>query len=101
MRKFYLVYQKQQTLSVNSNPEIPQTLSAKYEIEKSASLLRKSEGSLNFKQFLSWSHFLQLIKIDNSEERNLHEIEVATTIGLFVNQRDNTIHPFIQWFNTK
>jgi predicted nuclease of restriction endonuclease-like (RecB) superfamily len=61
MRKFFLVYSKTQTLS------------AKSEDEKSASLMRKSESPLK----LSWSHYLHLIKIDNEEERNFYEIESA------------------------
>lgn len=59
MRKFFMIYQKQQTLSVNSTSEIQQTVSAKFESP--------------FK--LSWSHYIQLIKIDNSEERSFYEIE--------------------------
>lgn len=61
MRKFYMTYQKQQTLSVNSDSVIPQTVSAKFESQ--------------FK--LSWSHYIQLIKIDNNEERSFYEIEAA------------------------
>ena len=61
-----MTYQKQQTLSVNSDSEIPQTLSAKFKIEKSESPFK-----------LSWSHYLQLIKIANNEERNFYEIEAV------------------------
>ncbi len=43
MRNFYLIYQKQQTLS------------AKFE--------------------LSWSHYLKLMRIDDTEERKFYEIE--------------------------
>lgn len=56
MRKFYLTYKN----SIS-------------ESEKSATLLRKSESPFK----LSWSHYLQLIKIDNVEERNFYEIEAA------------------------
>ncbi len=73
MRKFYMIYQKQQTLSVNSDFEIPQTLSAKFKIEKPASLMRNLE--LPFK--LGWSHYIQLIKIENEEERDFYEIEAV------------------------
>ena len=55
MRNFYLIYQKQQTLSVNSETGIQQTLSAKFE--------------------LSWSHYLKLMRIDDEKERRFYEIE--------------------------
>ncbi len=55
MRNFYLIYQKQQTLSVNSETEIQQTVSAKFE--------------------LSWSHYLKLMRIDDYKERRFYEIE--------------------------
>jgi len=53
MRQFYLVYSKQQTLSV--------------EFEKSQ--IRSNE----FK--LSWSHYLKLMRIDDELERRFYEIE--------------------------
>lgn len=49
MRKFFVIYSKSQTLS------------ADFENEKYATLLRKSETPFK----LSWSHYLQLIKISN------------------------------------
>jgi len=55
MRNFYLIYQKQQTLSANSENEIQQTASA------------------NFK--LSWSHYLKLMRVDDENERKFYEIE--------------------------
>lgn len=61
MRKFYVVYSKSQTLSANS------------ENEKYATVLRKPENPFR----LSWSHYLQLIKIDNEEERKFYEIEAV------------------------
>jgi predicted nuclease of restriction endonuclease-like (RecB) superfamily len=53
MRKFYLIYQKQQTLSAKSRKQ--QTLSAEFK--------------------LSWSHYLKLMRIEDSSERNFYEIE--------------------------
>jgi len=53
MRNFYLIYQKQQTLSVNSEKQ--QTLSDKFN--------------------LSWSHYLKLMRIENENERKFYEIE--------------------------
>ena len=53
MRQFYLTYEKQQTPSVKS--EKGQTLSDEFN--------------------LSWSHYLMLMRIDNSEERSFYEKE--------------------------
>ncbi len=53
MRNFYLIYQKQQTLSVNSEKQ--QTLSDKFN--------------------LSWSHYLKLMRIEDGNERKFYEIE--------------------------
>ncbi len=53
MRSFYLIYQKQQTLSVNSEKQ--QMLSDKFD--------------------LSWSHYLKLMRIDDENERKFYEIE--------------------------
>jgi len=53
MRNFYLIYQKQQTLSVNSEKQ--QTLSDKFN--------------------LSWSHYLKLMRIEDEDERKFYEIE--------------------------
>lgn len=55
MRNFYLTYQKQQTLSVNSENTIQQTVSVEFK--------------------LSWSHYLKLMRIDNENERKFYEIE--------------------------
>ena len=53
MRSFYLTYQNQQTLS------------AKSEIQQTASAIFK----------LSWSHYLKLMRIDDENERKFYEIE--------------------------
>lgn len=53
MRQFYLVYSKQQTLSVKSE-----------------------KGQTEFNEFkLSWSHYLKLMRIDDELERKFYEIE--------------------------
>lgn len=57
MRNFYLTYQKQQTLSANSENAIQQTVSANFQ--------------------LSWSHYLKLMRIDDENERKFYEIESA------------------------
>ncbi len=73
MRTFYLVYQKQQTLSVKSDVVIPQTLSAESDdlIISGNSLVRKS----TFSPSLSWSHYLLLMRINKEDERRFYEIE--------------------------
>ena len=53
MRNFYRIYQKQQTLSVNSEKQ--QTLSDIFN--------------------LSWSHYLKLMRIKDENERKFYEIE--------------------------
>src|SRR5690606_20000908 len=55
MRNFYLVYLKQQTVSVKSMEANQQTVSADFN--------------------LSWSHYLKLMRIDDENERNFYEIE--------------------------
>ncbi|MBX2958929.1 MAG: DUF1016 family protein [Flavobacteriales bacterium] len=55
MRNFYLVYQKQQTVSANSVKAIQQTVTANFQ--------------------LSWSHYLKLMRIDDENERKFYEIE--------------------------
>ncbi len=59
MRNFYLVYEKQQTLSVKS------------EKEQTASVIFN----------LSWSHYLVLMRIGNEDERKFYEIEAKKTTG--------------------
>ena len=52
MKNFFIIYGKQQTLSV------------------------KSEKQSFFENIhLSWSHYLKLMRIDNPDERNFYEIE--------------------------
>ena len=58
MRQFYLVYAKDQ---------IGQTLSDQFKNLPTVSSGRKF--------FLSWSHYLKLMRIDNIEERHFYEIE--------------------------
>ncbi len=59
MKKFYLIYKKQQTLSAKSNLiiEKQQTLSAEFK--------------------LSLSHYLTLMRMDNENERKFYEIEAT------------------------
>ena len=55
MRRFYLTYQKQQTVSAKSENANQQTVSEKFK--------------------LSWSHYLKLMRIDDENERQFYEIE--------------------------
>lgn len=55
MRQFFLKYQNQETLSVNSDDQNQQTVSAIFQ--------------------LSWSHYLILMRIVNEPERKFYEIE--------------------------
>jgi predicted nuclease of restriction endonuclease-like (RecB) superfamily len=68
MRKFYLIYNERVTSKIKSA-----SVMRKSESEKSATLLRISDRVFT----LSWSHYLQLIKIDSKQERNFYEIEAT------------------------
>ena len=68
MRNFFLTYRSQITGSGKSAVVV-----RKSELEKSASLLRKSKHPFK----LSWTHYLQLIKIERTDERDFYEIEAA------------------------
>ncbi len=66
-RKFYLTYKER----------ISETVLRKFTIEKSATLFRNSDETLPFK--LSWSHYLQLMRIKNDDERSFYEIEAVNS----------------------
>lgn len=68
MRNFYLVF-KNRIIETEKSA----SLMRKSDEEKSASPMRKTESPFN----LSWTHYLQLIKIENEEERNFYEIEAV------------------------
>lgn len=68
MRNFYLVFKSRITEAGK-----PASLLRNSELQKSASPMRNSELTFN----LSWTHYLQLIKIENDEERNFYEIEAT------------------------
>lgn len=65
MRKFYLIYKNR----------ISETLFRKFAVEKSETALHLFEEELPF--IVSWSHYLQLMRIQNEEERRFYEIESA------------------------
>ncbi len=68
MRNFYLVFKDR-----IAETEKSASVMRKSDEEKSASPMRKIESPFN----LSWTHYLQLIKIENEEERNFYEIEAV------------------------
>jgi predicted nuclease of restriction endonuclease-like (RecB) superfamily len=68
MRNFYLTYKNR-----IEDTQKSASLLRKSESEKSASPMRKSEHPFK----LSWTHYLQLLKIDKTNERDFYEIEAA------------------------
>jgi len=75
-RKFYLLYNNKISATVSrksstpSKKRISATLSRKFEIEKRQRLFFA-------KMQLGWSHYVQLIRIENEEERTFYEIEAV------------------------
>lgn len=65
MRKFYLTYKNR----------ISETLFRKFAVEKSETVFSIFENELPFG--VSWSHYLQLMRIENEDERSFYEIESA------------------------
>lgn len=64
-RKFYLTYRDR----------ISETVFSLFAIEKSETVFSLLNEDMPFQ--LSWSHYLQLMRIENTEERNFYEIEAA------------------------
>lgn len=72
MRKFYITYQNYATLSrISTDAPIYATLSRISEIPQSQT------DTSEFPFSLSWSHYIQLMKIENEDERKFYEIESA------------------------
>lgn len=69
MRNFYLVFRNR----IKENEKSALVMQNSDE-EKSASVMREFESPFN----LSWTHYLQLIKIENEEERTFYEIEAIS-----------------------
>lgn len=67
MRKFYITYQKSKTLSWKSKDEKCQTLSGKSEISQTP--------SDQFEPMLSWSHYCELLKVEEFLARSFYEKE--------------------------
>jgi len=68
MRKFYLVYSNKETIS--------ETVLRKSEKLHTMSAELRATDTIHFQ--LSWSHYLKLMRMENSEERSFYEIESAT-----------------------
>ena len=64
-RKFYMTY----------TDRISQTLFEEFAVEKTQTVFRQLEENPPF--IVSWSHYLQLVRIENKEERSFYEIESA------------------------
>ncbi len=67
MRQFYLTYSKSQTVSDQSETSVQKSITEKSEI------VSNNFYTPDFQ--LSWSHYLFLMKIDNTDERKFYEIE--------------------------
>lgn len=91
IRKFYMIYSKSETLSrifeiqktqsviVESEFPIPQTLSTELDLQKTQTPSTKFENSKTQTLFsffkLTWSHYSFLMRIDDENERSFYEIE--------------------------
>lgn len=64
-RKFYLIYKER----------ISETVFSLFAIEKSETVFSLLNDDVPFQ--LSWSHYLQLMRIENANERNFYEIEAV------------------------
>ena len=73
MRKFFLIYEKQQTVSAEFKNSVKTNgTEEKTQLQNNENQIQQTV-SAEFK--LSWSHYLKLMRIDNSQERNFYEIE--------------------------
>lgn len=72
MRKFYLMFRKRLSPQITGSFEKYETLS-----RISAEETNDETVSRNPMFTLSWSHYIQLMKIENEDERNFYEIEAT------------------------
>ncbi len=68
MSSFYLIYQ-------NRLSPIAQTVSGQLQKRQKNQIAQTVSGQSKIPFQLSWSHYVQLIKISNKDERNFYEIE--------------------------
>ena len=73
MRKFFLIYQIQQTLSAEFGKRDTEVDTSQNEQNNLDENRIQQTVSAEFK--LSWSHYLKLMRIDEANERNFYEIE--------------------------
>ena len=103
IKKFYFEYSKSQTVSANSENQIPQTLSAEFEeiAETAPSNLENKNKiyenavsidintneipKIELSFLLNWSHYCFLISIDDIKERKFYEIESVKNISAMQN----------------
>lgn len=80
MRQFYLMYSprvKALPAELVSFPQIAQTLSAQFTLEKSEKIVQTASAQLPGLPLISWSHYVFLMSIASPEERMFYEIEAA------------------------
>lgn len=80
MRQFYLMYSprvKALPAELVSFPQIVQTLSAQFTLEKSEKIVQTASAQLPGLPLISWSHYVFLMSIASPEERMFYEIEAA------------------------
>lgn len=82
-RKFYLTYKER----------ISETVFSLFAIEKSETVFSLFEKEPPF--IVSWSHYLQLMRIENEAERSFYEIESAKTGWEFVLCKGNIIQVYM------
>lgn len=73
-RKFFIIYSvKEIGTTVLTESSDSNLVNSVDQIQKSATMLRKSDATYPFS--LSWSHYLVLMRIESDAERNFYEIE--------------------------
>ena len=78
IRQFYLIYSKGQTLSVLLQDNDDETLDKRQTLSDQSGILinrREVKQTQSAKFNLSWSHYLKLMRIKDSNERKFYEIE--------------------------
>jgi len=78
IRQFYLIYSKGQTLSVLLQDNDDETLEKRQTLSDQSGILinrREVKQTPSAKFNLSWSHYLKLMRIKDSNERKFYEIE--------------------------
>ena len=79
IRQFYFTYSKSESLSRILQVQIPQSLNAELELEKTQSMTAEFKN-IDFQTLISflkltWTHYVFLMRIDDEKERSFYEIE--------------------------